>query len=123
MSSARAACTASARARSTRLRSCPSIVVPAGARRVVMHDQGPVGRGLHVELHGVGAERGGGAEGRERVLELPVGRAAVRNDKRPTHLSRLAAFFGSIQPGSRSIVCTRSQCTGWGRTVFRYAAF
>src|SRR5207245_5362184 len=77
---------------------------------VVMHDEGAVRRGMDVEFHGVGAQRPRRPERGERVLELAGRRAAVRDDERPrpplTHLSRLSAFFGSIQPGSFSMSCT-----------------
>ena len=78
---------------------------------VVMHDEGAVRRGMDVELHGVGAQRPRGPERGKRVFELAGRRAAVRDDERPPrpplpHLSRLSAFFGSIQPGSFSMSCT-----------------
>src|SRR5207247_11185274 len=91
-------------------------------RLVVMHDDGAVRRGVHIQLHSVGAELRRGAERGERVLDLTRRRAAVRHHERP-HLSRLSAFFASIQLGSFSMPCTVWWCSGWGRTVFKYAAY
>src|SRR5207249_7090951 len=97
----------------------------AGDDLVMVHDERAVRRGVHVQLHGVGAQLRRGAERGKRVLDLAGGGAAVRNDERPgrTHLSKLSAFFASIQPDSFSMSCTVSYCSGWGSTVFRHAAY
>jgi len=75
---------------------------------VMVHEQHAIDRGMDVQLDGVGAAGLGRPERGPRVFELVARGAPVRDDERAAHLSRLSAFFPSIQPGSFSIACTVS---------------
>src|SRR3989441_1523520 len=87
-------------------------------RFVVVDDEGPVERRVHVQLHGVGPPPGRGAEGGARVLVLVARRAAVGDDER-LHERSESAFLASIQLGSFSMSCTSWISSGRGSTVAR----
>ncbi len=85
-----------------------------------MNDDLAIDRGMDVELHAVGSLAGGRTERGQGVLQRDAGGAPVGNDQGGgLHCCRLSAFFGSIQPGSFSMSCTRAMSSGRGSTDSR----